>query len=216
MPDGVTALFNSTRKYVNNLVYQKYILLRWRLQSIRAPPSRFEIRLFQIKRRLFFVAYNHKRAFLEFERKWARKRAEYREAGMSEDAIDTMYWFDRATFNRDRAYLERKHFSLEALGEYEDSIEKVSDDYNRYFRASYDDCLTDHSNYWWIEDIDNPMIAAYIKQLSQKDKQILSMFVFQGQSQKYIAQKVGLSPSTVWYRIEKMKKIIKNISDFRI
>lgn len=54
MPDGVTALFYSTRKRVNILVYQKYILLRWLLPSIRAPPFGFEIRPFQIKRRLLF------------------------------------------------------------------------------------------------------------------------------------------------------------------
>ena len=45
------------------------------------------------------MGFNYAREYKLFEEKWERLRAEYRKAGMSEEAIEEMYKFDRAFFN---------------------------------------------------------------------------------------------------------------------
>lgn len=61
------------------------------------------------------MTYNHCKAYIEFQKTWKRLRKEYKEAGMSDDAIEKIYQFDVCVFNRDRAFIEHI-FELSANG----------------------------------------------------------------------------------------------------
>lgn len=208
MPDGVTALFYSTIKRVNNLVYQKNILLRWLLPFVRAPPFDLKIRHFQIKRRLLIVAYNHNREFTKFINKWKLLRKEYKKAGMSDEAIEKIYLFDLNLFNRDRAYYE--HLCSEPLNDGSDEDIFVLEGKLKIKEQDF----IGYSRFWWVEEIENPMLAAFVKSLSHEDMELVTMAYFEGYSQDEIGKRLGLTQQAVSKRLAKFEKIKENIKNF--
>ena len=160
------------------------------------------------------MSYNHGRSEKLFAEAWKKLRKEYKEAGMSDEAIEEMYRFDRNVFNRDRAYMEHRHIDSHVYNGASD--EDSGDGVYEPTLAVSDDLSQEHSRYWWIEEIENPLILAYIKELSQIDIEIITLCVFEGFEQKAAAEIVGLSPATLCYRFNKIKKNLKNFSDFRI
>ena len=153
------------------------------------------------------MAYNHGREERQFHMMWRKLRKEYKEAGMSDEAIEKMYLFDRDVFNRDRAFERRRHILLPNNNYYSDE-----DDSDYYEEPEYpvsDDSSPDHSRYWWIEEIEDPMLATFIKMLSLKDIELITMFYFEGFTQKEIAEKKGISQQAVSKRLAQFERIKK-------
>ena len=70
------------------------------------------------------MAFNKGYELKKFEARWAKLHIEYAAAGMSEDAIQQMYDYDRQMFNADRTHLERtQEFTAPT---YESSEEEAS------------------------------------------------------------------------------------------
>ena len=153
--------------------------------------------------------FNHAKAQRVFDENWKRLRKEYKQAGMTDEAIEEIYSFDKGVFNRDRAYLEHLHVSLSANNGYSDEDNGEPLDEPEF--AMVDDFSPARSRYWWIEEIDDPHILAYIRKLSKIDIEILTLCVYEGYEQKEAAKKVGLSPSTLCYRFKKIKEAIRNL-----
>ena len=158
------------------------------------------------------MSYNHGQAEKRFEETWKRLRKEYKEAGMSDEAIEEMYRFDRDVFNRDRAFIEHKHISPSPNNGYSD--EDDEEDYEEPAFAVSDESSPEHSRYWWIEEIENPMLATYIKSLSQEEIELITLYYFEGFSQSEIAKRMGKSQQAVSKRIAKFEKIKNNIKNF--
>ena len=53
------------------------------------------------------MSFNKGYELKKFEAHWEKLRIEYAAAGMTEDAIQKMYDYDRQQFNAERAHLER-------------------------------------------------------------------------------------------------------------
>ena len=70
------------------------------------------------------MGFNKGYELKKFEAHWAKLRVEYAAAGMTEDAIQQMYSYDRQTFNVERTYIERtQEFTAPT---YESSEEEAS------------------------------------------------------------------------------------------
>ena len=70
------------------------------------------------------MAFNKGYELKKFEARWAKLHIEYTAAGMSEDAIQQMYDYDRQMFNAERTHLERtQEFTAPT---YESSEEEAS------------------------------------------------------------------------------------------
>lgn len=80
---------------------------------------------------------------------------------------------------------------LSCSGEYEDLVE----------------VLCDHDNLLWIESIKDPGLYEIVMSLSMEHKKILTMLVFEGLSQREIAQRLGVCQNAIFKKI----KIIKSI-----
>ena len=158
------------------------------------------------------MAYNSAREEKRFKMMWRKLRKEYKAAGMSDEAIEEMYRFDWSVFNRDRAFYRRRHIPQQKNNNYSDTDDP--DCFEEPEHAITDENSPAHSRFWWIEELDNPLITAYIKRLSDMDMEILTLYVFEGYEQEIIAQKLGVSQQVISYRIGKIKKIIKNIKNF--
>ena len=154
------------------------------------------------------MPYHHGIAYHLFLQKWERLRAEYENAGMSEEAIEAIFQFDLEMFNRDRAYFEHLYYQPLNSDYDEDILVLEGVLHFRDTDTSY------HSRYWWIEGIDNPLLLAYIRTLSQEDLDIVTMRYFEGFTQKDIAEKMGISQQAVSKRLAKFEKIKKNIKNF--
>ena len=53
------------------------------------------------------MGFNKGYELKKFEVRWEKLRVEYAAAGMTEEAIQQMYRYDRQTFNVERTYIER-------------------------------------------------------------------------------------------------------------
>lgn len=158
------------------------------------------------------MAYNYAREEKRFKMMWRKLRKEYKAAGMSDEAIEEMYRFDWDVFNRDRAFYRRRHIPKPNNNYYSD--ENDPDCFEEPEHAVTDESSPTHSRYWWIEEIENPMLAAYIKTLSSKDIELITLFYFEGYTQEEIAEKLGISQPAVCKRFARFEKIKKNIKIF--
>lgn len=151
------------------------------------------------------MGFNYAHEYKLFLDRWKRLRIKYRMEGMTEEAINNLFEFDYEEFKSNRRFYRYQYSDPSCPPDKILHAITVTDDQSSY-----------HSRYWWIDEIDNPMIIAYLCQLSKKNIELITLCIFEGYEQKEAAEILGLSESTVSYRITKIKKIIKNISDFRI
>jgi len=154
------------------------------------------------------VAYNHNREFTKFKNKWKQLRKEYKKAGMSDEAIEKIYLFDLNLFNRDRAYFE--HLYSEPLNDGLDEDIFVLEGKLKIKEQDFIGC----SRFWWVEEIENPMLAAFVKSLSHEDMELVTMAYFEGYSQDEIGKRLGVTQQTVSKRLAKFEKIKENIKNF--
>ena len=78
------------------------------------------------------MSFNKGYELKKFEAHWEKLRIEYAAAGMTEDAIQKMYDYDRQQFNSERTFVERtQEFTAPA---YESSEEEASPLMLRYRR----------------------------------------------------------------------------------
>ena len=155
------------------------------------------------------MSYNHAGEWLKFTHEWEQTESICVEAGMPEESIRELYQFENAQFNRDRAFRERAVSILPFY--YDEKTDDATKMTRREWTFHFEDCT--HSKELWIEDLDTAELAAYIRGLSQEDKDILTMFAFEKYKQKEIAEILGITPSAVNQRIKRIKRNIKNILD---
>ena len=89
----------------------------------------------------------------KFEAHWEKLRIEYAAAGMTEDAIQKMYDYDRQQFNSERTFIERtQEFTAPA---YESSEEEASPLMLRYQEAitTTDTYHETKSKFAWIDEV---------------------------------------------------------------
>ena len=146
------------------------------------------------------MGFNYAREIIKFEKRWKRLKAKYRQLGMSEEAIKDIYEFDREVFKSNRIFYLHNIF----VSDLSDSMIEA-DDYSSFY-----------SRLWWIEEIEDPVLLAFIKGLSLRDIEIITLCMIEGFEQKKAAKKLGIPYTTLNYRYKKIKKILKNIFDFRI
>ena len=150
------------------------------------------------------MAFNYAVEKKKFDKTWETLCKEYAEAGMSSNAIDEIYAFDLKVFNRERA--EAVHTQEYLTGDFENEgqstlLQKFPD-----CLASVDDNSIFHSRYWWVETIETPKLAKKLKQLSNEDLEILTLYVFENYTQEEIGDLLGTTQQAISKRLKKMKK----------
>ena len=128
--------------------------------------------------------FNNGKERADFEKNWEQLRKWYRAEGMSEDAIEAMYWFDLEEFNSTRRFVTHNIY-LEDVPEKECSEE------------DYESFEKNKSRFWWLEEISDPDLASAIKELSDSDLEILTMYVYEGYTQQDIANMFCMYQSNI-------------------
>ena len=155
------------------------------------------------------MSFNNGNERRKLNAKWEQLRVQYREAGMSEEAIQAMYEFDLGVLNSERAY----DANTVAVCDGEDDVDTgKAADLKQYEAAITvtDSYHETKSCFGWIGEIENERLLSALESLSELDLKILTLYVYVGYTESEIAGELGGSKVTIHKRIEKITKFLKN------
>ena len=156
------------------------------------------------------MSFNKGYELKKFEAHWEKLRIEYAAAGMTEDAIQKMYDYDRQQFNAERAHLERtQELSTDTFECSEDENSPLMKRYREVTTVT-DTYHETKSGFAWIGEIENEWLLSALENLSELDLKILTLYVYAGYTESEIAGELGGSKVAIHKRIEKITKLLKN------
>ena len=156
------------------------------------------------------MGFNYGLEKKNFDRQWAMLRKQYEDAGMSIEAIQTMYEYDWSVFNAARSY--QNHTQEIAAPSFEQGEEAYSPLMNKYQEAI---SITEHyretkSRFGWIGEIEDERLLSALESLSELDLKILTLYVYAGYTESEIAMALEAKRITIHKRIERMTMFLKN------
>ena len=154
------------------------------------------------------MSFNNGNERRKLNAKWEHLRVQYREAGMSEDAIQAMYEFDLGVLNSERAYITN---TMTVSGAADDCAAKETSDFKQYEKAV---TVTDtyhetKSCFSWIGKIENERLLAALESLSENDLKLLTLYVYEGYTESEISKVFSISQPAIHKRIEKITIFLK-------
>ena len=158
------------------------------------------------------MSFNKGYELKKFEAHWEKLRIEYAAAGMTKEAIQKMYDYDRLQFNSERTFIERtQEFTAPA---YESSEEEASPLMLRYQDAI---TVTDtyhetKSRFAWIGEIENERLLSALENLSEDDLKLLTFYAYEGYTVTEISKVLGVAQPTISIKIKRITKFLKNFN----
>ncbi len=156
------------------------------------------------------MSFNKGYELKKFEAHWEKLRIEYAAAGMTKEAIQKMYDYDRQQFNSERTFIERtQEFTAPA---YESSEEEASPLMLRYQDAI---TVTDtyhetKSRFAWIGEIENERLLSALENLkSEDDLKLLTFYAYEGYTVTEISKVLGVSQPTISIKIKRITNFLK-------
>lgn len=133
-----------------------------------------------------------------FEKKQVILAEQYRSVGMTEEQIQQMYEFDFAVFRSERVFYTHTQ-ALEINFDDED----VGDISNYLLECQKDDFRNYSNRYWWIDELEKLYYA--VKGLTDADKELITLYVFDGYTQEEIANIRKCTRQAIGYQLKKIK-----------
>ena len=158
------------------------------------------------------MSFNKGYELKKFEAHWEKLRIEYAAAGMTEDAIQKMYDYDRQQFNSERTFVERtQEFTAPA---YESSEEEASPLMLRYQEAitTKDTYHETKSKFVWIGEIEDEHLLSALEKLSDEDLELLTLYIYEGYSTVELSKAYGIAHQNISKRIIKITNFLKNFN----
>ena len=155
------------------------------------------------------MSFNKGYELKKFEAHWEKLRIEYAAAGMTKEAIQKMYDYDRQQFNSERTFIERtQEFTAPA---YESSEEEASPLMLRYQDAI---TVTDtyhetKSRFAWIGEIENERLLSALENLSEDDLKLLTFYAYEGYTVTEISKVLRVSQPTISIKIKRITNFLK-------
>ena len=155
------------------------------------------------------MSFNKGYELKKFEAHWKKLRIEYAAAGMTEDAIQKMYDYDRQQFNAERAHLERtQDLSTDT---FECSEDENSPLMKRYLEVT---TVTDtyhetKSGFAWIGKIEDERLLSALENLSEDDLKLLTLYIYEGYNESEISKVFNVSQPAIHKKIVKIAIYLK-------
>ena len=155
------------------------------------------------------MGFNYSKEKFIFDKEWERLREQYRKARMSEESIQELYDFDWSWFRMRRNYENR----VQAMPEEEideQNAETRSNLFQRFtsLSTSFDEVELS-GRYAWIDTIFDDALSKKLKDLSDDEIEILTLWALEGYTQCEIARKMHCSQNAISKRLIKIKRILK-------
>ena len=159
------------------------------------------------------MSFNNGNERRKLNAKWEHLRVQYREAGMSEDAIQAMYEFDLGVLNSERAYITN---TLTVSDTTDDSTATETSDFKQYEKAitvtdTYHETKT---RFAWVGEVQNERLQVGLEKLSDDDLKLLTLYVYEGYSTVELSKAYGIAHQNISKRIIKITNFLKNF-DFQ-
>ena len=155
------------------------------------------------------MSFNNGNERRKLNAKWEQLRVQYREAGMSEEAIQAMYEFDLGVLNSERAY----DANTVAVCDGEDDVDaRKASDLKQYEAAITvtDTYRETKSRFGWIGEIENERLLSALENLSEDDLKLLTLYAYEGYTVTEISKVLGVSHPTISIKIKRITNFLKN------
>ena len=155
------------------------------------------------------MSFNNGNERRKLNAKWEQLRVQYREAGMSEEAIQAMYEFDLGVLNSERAYDAN---TVAVCDGDDDKDARKAADFKQYEAAI---TVTDtyhetKSRFAWIGEIEDENLLSALEKLSDDDLEILTLYIYEGYSTVELSKAYGIAHQNIGKRIIKITNFLKN------
>ena len=144
------------------------------------------------------MCWNNGKERKTFEKRQAILAEQYRAVGMTEEQIQQMYEYDLAVYRSERVFYTHTQ-ALEINFDDED-VGEVSN----FLFEHQTECFRNYSNrYWWVDELER--LYSVVKNMSDAEKELITLYVFDGYTQKEIANIRNCAQNTVSYQLNKIK-----------
>lgn len=155
------------------------------------------------------MSFNNGNERRKLNAKWEHLRVQYREAGMSKEAIQAMYEFDLDVLNSERAYDAN---TVAVCDGDDDKDARKAADFKQYEAAI---TVTDtyhetKSRFAWIGEIEDENLLSALEKLSNDDLEILTLYIYEGYSTVELSKAYGITHQNISKRIIKITNFLKN------
>ena len=154
------------------------------------------------------MSFNNGNERRKLNAKWEHLRVQYREAGMSKEAIQAMYEFDLDVLNSERAYDAN---TVAVCDGDDDKDARKAADFKQYEAAI---TVTDtyhetKSRFGWIGEIENELLLSALENLSEDDLKLLTLYAYEGYNESEISKVFNISQPAIHKRIMKITIFLK-------
>ena len=154
------------------------------------------------------MSFNNGNERRKLNAKWEHLRVQYREAGMSKEAIQAMYEFDLDVLNSERAYDAN---TVAVCDGDDDKDARKAADFKQYEAAI---TVTDtyhetKSRFGWIGEIENERLLSALEKLSEDDLKLLTLYAYEGYNESEISKVFNISQPAIHKRIMKITIFLK-------
>lgn len=135
-----------------------------------------------------------------FEKRQAILAEQYRAVGMTEEQIQQMYEFDLAVYRSERIFYTHTQ-ALEINFADDEDVCEVSN----FLLEHQTECFRNYSNrYWWVDELER--LYSVVKTMSDAEKELITLYVFDGYTQKEISKIRHCDQATISRQLNKIKK----------
>ncbi len=147
-----------------------------------------------------------------FEKEQAQKRKEYLAAGMTEEQIQALRSYDEEWYkSRRREARHTQRLNIVATDEDSCNEEEMNPLLKKFLHSfSVEDKHFENERFGWIEQIEDRTLYEAINALSVKDKEILTLLLYDGMKQSDIAELFGIKKAAMSRKIGRLKIYLKN------
>ena len=157
------------------------------------------------------MSFNNGNERRKLNAKWEHLRVQYREAGMSKEAIQAMYEFDLDVLNSERAYDAN---TVAVCDGDDDKDARKAADFKQYEAAITvtDTYRETKSHFGWIGEIEDERLLSALENLKDEDLEIITMYAYEGYDITEISKVYGVSRPTISIKIKRITKFLKNFN----
>ncbi len=161
------------------------------------------------------MKFNYQTEKNKLDRAWVKLEEEYRNAGMTEEAIEEMRAYDYEVFRKERTYCNHTNLidfaAVDAPVDGQEDANVIVNAHMEAFSVGMSE-LFQQDRYGWIESIEDEKILAEVKKLKVEDLELLTLLVFDGYSVSEIARIQGVSPANISKKTKRIKKLFEKFS----
>ena len=156
------------------------------------------------------MGFNYGKEKILFDKEWKILKEQYIRAGMPENAINDLYYFDWSWFKMRRIYanhvqlLPEENFDDQNLEERTELFKKYASLLTEFDEYSFS------SRYDWVETLSNVKLGKMIKKLRIEELELLTLIAIEGYSQREVAYKMNCSQNAISKKLIKIKKFLRN------